>query len=182
MGRFFALTTIAAAVLFFPIVQNFDVYGDVGEKKFTFSLSMYGVFRLVGGYASVYRGGIALHVSKKKAILLPYTGMEEKRKKFSFVRSFRLLFARCAVETGAEYFPFAVSAHAVAKTLLYRMGKEKNAKLNLWLLYGDVLRVSARITVYFTPFTLLFLAAKFVIDYICGRAESWKKKEKSIVS
>lgn len=185
MGRFFSSPRTILSILtalFFPIVQDLNIYGDLGEKKLSFSLYLFGFIRLVGGYVTSYQGGVALHVSEKKAILLPYTGMDEKRKKFSFVRSFRLLSLKCTTETGAQYFAGAACVSALLKTFLAIKKQYKKSDVNLWLTDGDVLRTSVQIVTYFSLFILGVLSAKFAVKYIIGRIRKWKEKEKSTVS
>lgn len=63
-----------AVLLFFPIFLEADVHYDMNRKKFGFALYAYKVIKLIGGYVTTYPGGIALHISPKKAILKPYSG------------------------------------------------------------------------------------------------------------
>lgn len=77
-----------AVLLFFPIFLEADVHYDMNRKKFGFALYAYKVIKLIGGYVTTYPGGIALHISPKKAILKPYSGMDSERKRFSLRRRF----------------------------------------------------------------------------------------------
>lgn len=91
MGRFLLFaavgTLLTAILLFFPIFLEVDIHYDMNRKKFGFALYAYKVLKLIGGYVTTYPGGIALHISPKKAILKPYSGMDSERKKFSFTRT-----------------------------------------------------------------------------------------------
>jgi hypothetical protein len=92
MGRsFFWITLVAIlllVLLFFPIVFHSSAHFDVNRKKFAFSVRLYGNIKLIGGYITTYKGGVALHISQKKAILIPYKEMNNERKKFSFFNPF----------------------------------------------------------------------------------------------
>ncbi len=105
MGRFFLFSAVGllvlAALLFFPIFLEADIHYDMNRKKFGFALYAYKVLKLIGGYVTTYPGGIALHISPKKAILKPYSGMDSDRKRFSFTKAFRIVSLRLNIS-----FPF----------------------------------------------------------------------------
>jgi len=183
MGKFFYLFAFLFAVvglLFFPIYLEADLHYDMNRKKFTFALLLYRKLKLVGGYATTYEGGVALHLSKKKAALISYWEMDKKRKKFSFTKAFKIKTFLLTTETGAEYL-FAVSA---AQTILRAVflakgGEREKIRNNLWLTDGDVLRVSLQTVTFFNLFILLKEFIKFL-------KEKWqilwrKKRKKSIV-
>lgn len=181
MGRIFALffgITGAAIILFAPIVQEFNAYGDLSEKKLAFSLYLFGFIKLIGGYVSSYRGGVAVHISEKTAILLPYSGMNEQRKKFKIFRSFRLISLEAAAETGADYFAGAGIACAFLKGYLAVKGKAKKSDLKLYLTDGDVLRLSVRVVAYFRIGVLLALFIRFLIKVTIRRMRGLWKREK----
>lgn len=184
MGGFFSrlFTCLAiACTLCFPIVQRLDLYGDPSEKKLSFSLRLYGFLPILGGYVTSYTGGIAIHLGKKKAVLLPYRGIEEKRKKFSFVRSFKTLMFHVSTETGAEYLFGVLSVHAAMKTYFSLTRKASVFRSEVWLVGGRALKCSVKTSVCFTPLALIVLCLKFVVKYLKGSIKRWKMKEKSIV-
>ena len=167
---------------FLPVVQTLNAYGDLNAKKLTFSLYLFGFIRLIGGYVTSYKGGVAVHVSKKKAILLPYSGMDDERKKFAFVRTFHLLSLAETSETGAEYLLPAGAFHLALKSYLAFTGRSKKSRTNLWLTDGDTLKISVRLTFYFTVAGLALTFFKFLIKSAARRLkQEWKKKEKSTV-
>jgi len=171
MGRFFlfsALVLLAIAVLlFFPIFLEADIHYDMNRKKFGFALYAYKVFKLFGGYVTTYPGGIALHVSPKKAILKPYSGMDSERKKFSFTRAFRIVSFSLTTETGAEYLLPVSLAHTVLRTIFFSIGGEQEKiQNNLWLTDGDELRVSLNLVTFFNLFILLCAFLKFLKEKI----------------
>ena len=156
---FFTVFTIGLFIfilLFFPIYLKTDVHYDMNGRKLAFSLSMYRVFRLLGGYIATYPGGLALHLSPKKAVLIPYGDLDSERKRFSLVRAFRLKSFYITVETGAEYL-LAVSFFQVLFRIFFFLqgGKKEKIDNNLWLTDGDVLRISSNFTVRFNFFIIL---------------------------
>ncbi len=163
-------------MLFFPIYVEADAHYDMNRRKFGFAVYLYKAIPVIGGYAATYRGGIALHVSKKKAILIPYSQMNSQRKKFSFVKTFRIKSFRLTTESGAEYLPLTAVAHALLRTLFFIIGGEKEeVENNLWLTDGDVLRVSLNCLLYFNLFILLKNFIKFCKEKI---RILWQKRTK----
>lgn len=172
--------SLSIILLFFPIYLQLDGHYDMNRKKFGFGVYLYKRLRVLGGYAGVYPGGIALHVTKKKAFLIPYAKMNSERKRFSYMRTFRLVSCVLTTETGAEYLLPVSYAHIIMRTYFFVFGGEKERiENNVWLTDGDVLRVSASIILRFN----LFLVLKNVIKLIKEKIKTvWQKKsEKSTV-
>lgn len=163
MGRlFFFGFLIAVAILFFPIYLETDAHYDMNRKKLGFSVYAYKLIPILGGYASTYKGGVAFHISDKKAILVPYKQMDSERKKFSIFKTFRLKVFNLTTETGAEYLFVSAIAHAILRVLFFINGGEKEKiENNLWLTDGDVLRISLNVLFYFNLYILLKSFIKF---------------------
>ncbi len=184
MGRFFFYFLITVlgllGLLFFPIVVEADVHYDMNRRKFGFALYAYKTWKLVGGYVTTYPGGFALHISPDKAILKPYSGMESDRKKFSFVRTFRVLSFSILTETGAEYLLPVSVVHAALRAVFFSFGGDReNIKNNLWLTDGDELRISADLVLQFNLYLLLRAFMKSLKEKI---KNLWQKKtRKSII-
>lgn len=183
MGRLFLISVLIilslAFLLFFPVIIQTDFHYDVNGKKAGFSVCIYKIFKTIGGYMQTYTGGLALHVSKKKAFLIPYSQMDSERKRFSFVRSFRVIAFTLTTETGAEYLLPVSVAHTVLRSYFLATGGEKdNVENNLWLTDGDVLRVSLHSAVYFSLFMLLCNFMKFLKEKI---KIIWQKKTKKSI-
>lgn len=163
MGRLFFFTfLIVLAILFFPIYLETDAHYDLNRKKLGFCVYFYKVIPIIGGYISTYKGGVAFHVSKKKAILLPYGQIERERKRFSVFKTFRLKTFNLTTESGAEYLFITAIAHALLRTIFFmKGGKKERIENNLWLTDGDVLRVSLNVLYYFNMYILLKNFIKF---------------------
>ena len=178
MGKLFCYALLALGILvfllFFPIVITTDAHLDINNKKLAFSVYFYRLFKLIGGYIEPYSGGLALHISKKKAILLPYAQMNNERKRFSFLKTFRLSSFTLTTETGVEYlFPVALG-HVILRTYFFaRGGKKEKSENNLWLTDGDVLRISASIGL---SFNLYILLRNFIIFLKEKMKILWQKK------
>lgn len=184
MGRLiFSITltiAIIVAVLFVPIALRVDEHLDINKKKMGFAVFLYDKIKLVGGYATTYSGGIAFHISPKKAIVIPYAQMNNERKRFSIIKTFHLKSFVLTIETGAEYLMLSAMLHAILRTYFFVIGGEKeNIENNLWLTDGDILRVSLTVSVHFNLFILLCDFIKFIKEKL--KTIWWKKTRKSIV-
>lgn len=181
MGRFFSVILpflIAGAILFFPIYLEGDAYYDVNKRKFGFILKAYKVIKLFGGYVATYRGGLAVHISPKKAILVPYSDLDNERKRFSFVQTFRLKTLSLTTETGVEYLLPVSFFQIITKTAFLIIGKIKKTEhihSRVWLTDGDALKISLNCLVYFNLFILLCNFIKFLKEKI---EILWQKRTK----
>lgn len=182
MSRFFLIAICllsALSLAFLPIFQTLDVYADARKGKLAFSLRLFGFIKLLGGYFGIYKDGVVLHSSYKKVYLLPYREMDEKRKKFSFVKSFRLFSFRVAIESGAEYALYTAildRLYACAKEIAPQKSiLKKRMLLSLWLTDGDILRACGKITTYFNLTTILKSFFIFLSSRIKGgTTKKWK--------
>ncbi len=181
MGKLFfcfLAVFIIILLLFFPIYIETDAHYDMNRRKFSFAVFAYKFIPLVGGYAATYPGGIALHITRKKAILIPYAQMESERKKFSFVKTFQLKSFILTTETGAEYLPLTAIGHVVLRTIFFiKGGNKKGIENNLWLTNGDVLRISLNCLIRLNLFILLKSFLKFCKEKI---KILWQKKIKKL--
>ena len=160
MGRLFFWLFVGVValllLLFFPIIMDTDIHGDLNKKKLTFLVRLYGKIKLFGGYATAYKGGVALHLSNDKALLKPFNQMNDERKRFSFIKTFKPIEFTLTTETGAEYLFYVAAVHAALRIYFFAIGGEKeNIENNLWLTDGDVLRVSLHSAVFFNVYILL---------------------------
>ncbi len=180
MGRLLFLLWIlvgVAVLLFFPIYLETDAHYDVNRRKFAFAVYAYKKIPIIGGYVATYEGGLAMHVSKKKAVLIPYRQLNSERKKFSFVKTFRLKSFILTTETGAEYLPLTAVAHTVLRTVFFiNKGEKERIENNVWLTDGDVLRLSLNCLIYFNLFILLKNFIKFCKEKLIVL---WQKKIKN---
>lgn len=121
-----------------------------------------------------------MHVSQKKAFLFPFKRMNDDRKKFAFVKTFRLLRFHLTTETGAEYLlPSLLLSSGIQAYLRMKARYMLNIQTNVWLTDGDTLRIAGNWLLFFNVFILIknfiiFLKEKTVI--------LWRKKtEKSTI-
>lgn len=134
MGEFFVYSFFFGTLLMlFPVFVDADIYLDARENRGWFSLSLYHFFRVFGGYAQLRGEGIVFHLSKKKAIVLPYGEMSNARKKFEITKGFQLMRFHQLLESGgaqdAKSILLAAGLSAVGGAA-YAFLKESNAALS----------------------------------------------------
>lgn len=177
---FFAVAALILVLLFLPILLETSVYYDMNARKLTFAVYAYRIFPLVGGYIATYSGGIAAHLSKKKAVLLPYRNVNEERKRFSVLRCFCLRRFSVTTETGADYLLSALALQrSVCLALRFKTGERAAIDERIWLEDGDVLRVSAQGVLSFNLFVLLRYVLKKYKEKSKSLCRKRKKKSES---
>ena len=194
MSGFFLFSTLSTVVqLLFPMFLNITLYLDVRERKMYFSLYLLRIFKVYGGYATLYGEGIAFHLTDKRAVLVPYSEMIEARNKFEFklTRGFYLYAFSGVAEIGALSEPAAailaaslaqVAAAIAAGTFAKR--KKCTSFKNDVILYADrdCLKVSLRIILVFNFLAVILAAAKIILQAIVGKINESKRnrtKQKS---
>ena len=160
MGRLFFVIFIVSlsilGILFFPVYLETDAHYDMNGRKLAFSVRAYKIIKLIGGYVATYQGGLAVHLSNRKAVLIQYSDMDKERKRFSILRTFRLKTLVITSETGAAYLlPVALSQVAFRVYFFAMGGKKEKLENNLWLTDGDTLRISVHFIVRFNLFIIL---------------------------
>lgn len=164
---FFVICLSVLVILFFPIYLDTNAHYDMGGRKFSFSINAYKLIKLIGGYIATYTGGLAAHISPKKAILIPYSDLDNERKRFSILKSFRLKTLTVTAETGAEYLlPVYLLQNVAQVFFLATGGKREELESNLWLRDGDILRISLNFTVRFNLYILLHNFLKYLKEKI----------------
>lgn len=181
-GLFFiaVLQLALAFLLFFPIYMDGDMHYDINRRKFAFAVFLYKKIPIIGGYIATYQGGFAIHLSDKKAVLIPYAQLNTERKRFSFIKTFRLKRLLVSTETGAEYLYLTSLLHTIFRAYFFiKGGKKEKIENNYWLTDGDVLRVSLQCSIRFN----LFIILKNFLHYIIGRIVSlWQNKIKKSIN
>lgn len=153
--------------LFLPIFLRVDLHYDVNRRKFAFALYLFKFIRILSGYIATYTGGIAFHLSEKKAVVIPYAQLSNERKRISLMRIFRLQSLTLTTETGAEYMFMMAIVHAFLRIYFFaKGGKKEKIENNFWLTDGDVLRVSASVVLRFNLYVILVKLFQYIKEKI----------------
>lgn len=103
MGSFILyLTAFLIAFSLFAYFQG-NVYFDVKSGKVGLVVKLYGMITILGGYLSPCPGGVAWHISKKKAILLSYRQIDDGRRRASKGNDVKFHSLSVVLELGPEY-------------------------------------------------------------------------------
>ncbi len=93
---------ILVAIIIFPIFMNGFIFLSLENKKAFFSVCLFKTIKILGGYAEIVEGGIAFHVSEKRAILLPYKSLTGMKKKIKPLKDYHITKCNFAVDVGIK--------------------------------------------------------------------------------
>ena len=186
MSSFLLFSALSAVVqLLFPMFLHVIVYVDAAQRKIYFSLHILRIFKVYGGYATLYREGIAFHLTDKKALLLPYAEMLETRNKFGFkiTRGFYLYAFSSVAEIGAKSEPAAAilaaallqAAGVIASETVAKRKKCTSFKSDVIVYAGrDCVKASIRIILVFNFLAVILAAVKIILQTIVGKIHEYK--------
>ncbi len=184
MGEFFVYSLFLGMLFFlFPIFVYVDGYVDVFENKCWFSISFYRFFRVYGGYFQLAQDGIVFHLSKKKAIFLPYKEMSGARKKFEVTKGFQLWRFHQIVETGGAQKIYGVVIASLMQSVsgaVFSALQTRHPFLSLrsstLLTEENTLKISLQAATVFNGLVLTIAIMKKVLEGIIN----WIREKKSI--
>jgi len=97
-------------LLTFPIFVNFYGYYATKENKAFFGVDIFGIIKIVSGYAQIIKEGICIHINDKKAVIIPFQKILGLRKSFKPLKDFHIVRANLIVElSGAVDFFYPLS-------------------------------------------------------------------------
>jgi len=180
MENFIVISAFLSFIIFvFPIFATASVI--IGDKKIGFSIYLFSFIKLGGGYITFHKDGYCAHISKNKAIFVPYGNMGEERKKFAVTEGFQLykLHLTAELNKGADYaIPLTVMLQSGLRSVFFRIKNERqylSLKSGVLLSDGEFSLTLKTVTVFNA-----FVIARAVIKIILGRiiTKIWQKKQK----
>ena len=194
MSEFFVYSFFFGTLLFlFPVFFFTDIYVDVLQNKCWFSLSLYKHFKIFGGYAQLEPDGIALHLTKKKAVFIPYNKMTDTRKKFDVTKGFQLWRFHQIVETGGAdtiygifIAAFLQSASSAAFSVLQTKYPFLSLKNSTLLGEKAAVKITLESALIFNGLIVTIALIKKLLEAIINwirtkkSIASWKKRQNSL--
>ena len=187
MSGFFLFSLLSAIVqILFPLFLSIHLYADIKERKLYFSLYILRIFKVYGGYATLYDGGIAFHLTKNRAALLPYSEIVNASNNLDFKisRGFVIYaFSRIA-EIGAKSEPAAAVLAAsliqivsgFAAGYVFSRKKCTSFKSDVILYEGsDNIKISVRIILVFNFLVVIMAALKILLQTITEKIHEYKR-------
>ncbi len=193
MGELFVYSAFFGTALFFlPIFVSVDAFVDARENKCWFALSLYGFLKVFGGYLQLKKEGLVFHLTKKKAVILPYRQMAPMRKKFEVTKGFQLYRFHQITETGGEgklyglmggaaFMVFGGQVFSVLRTLHPFL----SLKSGLLLTETPNLKVTLQAVTIFNGLILSVAIGKKILEAFLNwirkkrSTASWKKRHSS---
>lgn len=173
-----------AMLLLFPFFLSADLYTDFTKNKFFFSVYAFKIFRIAGGYMQSEKEGLVVHVSRKKAIFLPYAQMQNERKKFEITAGFQIVACKISLELGDEDFPaaafFATAfLRVLSGTVFPALQRGRDfLRLQSGILLrhgGDAAMLAVHLVTVFNLLTVGIALTKILLEAIINL---WQKKRK----
>lgn len=93
---------IAVILLIFPIFISGQFYFNKNEIKIYYKIKLFKFIKIIYGYAELLDDGIILHLTKNRAVLLPYSNIFEIRKKVEPLKDYHLITASLTTNLGSE--------------------------------------------------------------------------------
>ena len=194
MSGFFLFSLLSAIVqILFPLFLSIHLYADIKERKLYFSLYILRIFKVYGGYATLYDGGIASHLTKNRAALLPYSEIVNASNNLDFKisRGFYIYAFSSIAEIGAKSEPAAAVLAAsliqivsgFAAGYVFSRKKCTSFKSDVILYEGsDNIKISVRIILVFNFLVVIMAALKILLQTITEKIHEYKRnreKQKS---
>ncbi len=193
MGELFIYFLFIGTLFYlFPIFVYVDSYVDVKENKCWFSISLYRILKVFGGYLQLTKEGIAFHLTKKRAVFLPYKQMAATRKKFEITKGFQLWRFHQTVETGGAEKVSGIIVAAVLQSvgaaifsILKTLHPFLSLKNNTLLSETPNLKITLQAATVFNGLVLTIAIEKkfleIIIKWIREKKSTalWKKRQSS---
>lgn len=87
-------------LLTFPLFVKFDVCYIKTKNKMFYKISLFNVIKILKGYVELIKEGIVIHLTKRKAIIIPYKNIVGIRKKFKPLKDYHFIKLNSILEIG----------------------------------------------------------------------------------
>ncbi len=180
----FAVSTILFLLL--PVFLNVSLFLDLKNKKCYFALYFWRVFKIYGGYASLYDEGIAFHLTKSKALLLSYKEIIQARNDFAITKGFCLYACSHTFEIGGSQTEAAIYLAALAQILSGGIASFVFARRKSASFKGDTVlyqnkscfKITLRIILVFNFIILLIAFCKILLQKLSENNKKYEYKSR----
>ncbi len=182
MGEFFVYSFFTGILLFlFPVFVHTDVYVDIRENRTNFSVRLFRLIKIVGGYIKLKTDGIAIHLSEKKAAFFSFSKMLEPRRRFQITDGIQLYKFHQIIETGGAQTIWGIMIASTLQSFggaAYAVLKTKHPFLSLkngtLLAEKPCLKYSAQIVVIINGLVIAIALIKKLLEVIIN----WNRKKR----
>ena len=174
-GLFFYIFVGSILILFIPLSMNFDYYYDVIKAKIVVRLTIIKIIKIFGGYVTFYDKGFALHKNEKTAVLLPFNEMDNERKRFSFIKTFKFKKIQTNIQCGVDYF-FTFDFIRKVIEILKNFNQELvESNVSLEIIENHSLKIAGRCVFCFNLYILL---TDFIVYIVGEMKKRWGLRTK----
>ncbi len=169
-------------ILFCPIFVRFDLLFDKTMKKLFVGTYFYGFIKALSGYFTLEGKYVALHISKKKVVLLEPLEILNKGKSYKTLKSFEIFSVKTAFEVGdlpSNLTLYLLSGYKVLTENLapYYISKKYFAKTKNDIIINEnvnIVRFIICIKVAFNVYVIITMLIKKLMENIVN-AKKHKK-------
>lgn len=173
--------------ILFPIFFTVNMHINLLTQKIYFSFYILKFIKIYGGYATLYDKGMAFHLTKKKAVLLPYNEMHNGPKKFEITKGFYMLAYAQNIEVGIQenlgQAIILVSAIEAISTMFanyfFTRKKCQSFKTNMLLNQTkNAANATLRLILVFNVVILSIAFVKLILEKILKKKEEKNERKK----
>ncbi len=95
------VSIISFIIIIFPLLLNINLLFIKEHKKLYFTLGLYKI-SFLSGYVEIVDDSLAIHLSNKKAIIIPFKSFFELEKKIKPLKDYHVIKFKYLVELGSE--------------------------------------------------------------------------------
>lgn len=165
--------TIFFAILIFPIYLNIKVFYNKKIKKIFLRVDIFRIIKLVGGYYSFYKDGVAFHIRENKALLFPYNNSLELKNKVKPLKDYHVKKIVFRIDVGTKnqedlsmlLLYIYVWHNSIVKSVLYNVKPYVEYKNNLNIFEGcDRLNTFIEFTTIFNLLMIILSLIKIFLE------------------
>ena len=93
---------VVFTLIIFPIFLNIDLYFIKSENKLFFKIKIF-LIKIIGGYAEIINEGIIFHLTKTKAIILPFNKIFDMKKSVEPLKDYHFIKIKTRLVMGSDY-------------------------------------------------------------------------------
>ncbi len=143
------------------------------ENKLFYYINLFGIINLLKGYVERKKEGFAIHLTKRKAIIIKYSQIFSFRKKIKPLKDYHFIRFYTDVQIGnkdSAVYPFTISflldtLHKYLSWFFYQDKPQLKTKTNVFLVEGEQkLEVFIKVTVALNLLMVLISVIKIIME------------------
>lgn len=162
------------AFLFLPIILDLGIVFPLKAKKGYFSIKLFNFIPIFSGYLELLKDGLCIHISKRKAKILPYKNLLRINNTLKPIKDFQIIYFNCCIDYGLKenvFLPLYLGyvscliGNVIGKALSERKQYlTYNSNVNVYNL--DVFNVYIKSKILFNLLLVILEILRFLLEKI----------------